>query len=86
MPKVSEFFGISIYVYWGYHEPPHFHARYAGHKASIAIEDLSVLSGSLPRRAMGLAREWAMQHRPELLDPWLRAKDHQAVGKIAPLE
>lgn len=27
MPKISEFFGVSIY-YYREHEPPHFHARY----------------------------------------------------------
>ena len=41
MPKLSEFFGIAIYMYWGDHGPPHFHARYGGEKASIAIEDVS---------------------------------------------
>lgn len=86
VPKVSEFFGISIYVYAGDHEPPHFHARYAEFMASIAIADLSVLRGSLPRRAMRLLREWALLHRPELLDAWLEAQHHQRVGKIAPLE
>ncbi|MDX1621000.1 MAG: aspartate carbamoyltransferase catalytic subunit, partial [Nitriliruptorales bacterium] len=39
--KLSEFFGISIYMYWGDHGPPHFHARYGGEKASISIEDLT---------------------------------------------
>ena len=42
MPKLSEFFGIAIYMYWGDHGPPHFHARYGGEKASIAIGDLDV--------------------------------------------
>jgi hypothetical protein len=50
LPKLSEFFGISVYMYWGDHGPTHFHARYAGEKASIGIEDLSVLAGKLPPR------------------------------------
>jgi len=58
LPKLSEFFGIAIYMYWGNHGPPHFHARYGGEKASIAIGDLSVLAGSLPPRALGLVVEW----------------------------
>ena len=46
---VGEFFGIAIYMYWGDHGPPHFHARYGGEEASIAIEDLSVVAGGLSR-------------------------------------
>ena len=33
MPKISEFFGISIFMYWfdtQKHKLPHFHARYGG--------------------------------------------------------
>jgi hypothetical protein len=36
VPKLSGFFGISIYVYWNEHGPAHFHARYAGEKAVSA--------------------------------------------------
>lgn len=39
--QASEFFGIGIYMYSGDYGPPHFHARYGGEKASIAIADLS---------------------------------------------
>jgi Domain of unknown function (DUF4160) len=59
VPKLSEFFGIAIYMYWGDHGPPHFHARYGGEKASIAIEDSSVVAGGLSPRALGLVVEWA---------------------------
>jgi hypothetical protein len=58
LPKLSEFFGISVYMYWGDHGPPHFHARYSGEKASIGIDDLSVLAGKLSPRALGLVMEW----------------------------
>jgi hypothetical protein len=29
LPKISEFFGIAIYLYFDDHPPPHFHAQYA---------------------------------------------------------
>lgn len=86
MPRLSEFFGISIYMYWGDHDPPHFHARYSGHKASITIEGLSPLAGSLPPRALGLVMEWAALHQDELRTAWERAAKHQPPGSIAPLE
>lgn len=85
VPKIAEFFGISIYVYWGDHGPPHFHARYAGSKASITIEGLSVLAGSLPPRVLGLVTEWAALHQSELLEIWNRAKKSEPLGRIEPL-
>ena len=33
VPKISEFFGIAIYVYWREHGPPPFHAVYGGEEA-----------------------------------------------------
>ena len=85
MPKLSEFFGISIYVYWGDHGPAHFHARYGGQKASITIEGLSLMAGRLPPRALGLVTEWAALHQDELREAWERAMRNEPVGKIEPL-
>jgi len=85
VPKVSEFFGISIYIYWAEHGPAHFCARYAGSKASIAIEELSLLDGKLPPRALGLVMEWAALHQEDLREAWRRATNHEHPGKIEPL-
>ena len=57
MPEISRFFGIVIQMYYNDHAPPHFHARYGGHKALIAIETLAVLNGHLPPRTLGLVVE-----------------------------
>jgi hypothetical protein len=57
MPKISEFFGIAIYMYFDDHAPPHFHAQYAEFEAVIQIDDFSVLRGRLPPRALGLVAE-----------------------------
>ena len=54
MPTISEFFGIIIRMYYDEHNPPHFHAYYAEHEAMILIESLTVLKGSLPKRAKAL--------------------------------
>jgi hypothetical protein len=85
VPKLSEFFGISIYIYWGDHVPPHFHARYSGQKATIAIEDLSVLKGTLSPRILGLVIEWAALHQGELREAWRKAMNHEPLGTIEPL-
>ena len=41
MPEISRFFGIVVQMYYSDHEPPHFHVRYSGQKALIAIETLA---------------------------------------------
>jgi hypothetical protein len=50
------------------HPTPHFHARYAEHEAAISIDQLTVVSGSLPPNALKLVRKWAGAHRHELME------------------
>ena len=86
MPKVSEFFGISIYIYRREHLPPHFHAIYGDSEVLIAIDNLSILSGRLTPRTMGLVIEWASLHQGELRHVWEQAMAHETLGKIEPLK
>lgn len=57
MPEISRFFGIVVQMYYADHEPPHFHVRYSGQKALIAIETLALPTGHLSPRALGLVTE-----------------------------
>jgi len=86
MPRISAFFGIVISMSYEDHLPPHFHALYAGSRASIRIDTLEVLSGSLPRRALALVAEWALLHRPELVADWERARHQEPLESIPPLD
>ena len=86
MPKISEFFGIAIYVYWRDHGPAHFHAIYGGEQATVSIEGLSVLNGRLSPRALGLVMEWAALHQEELMEVWSRAQNLEPLGRIDPLK
>ncbi len=70
MPVISYFFGIYIRMYQDDHNPPHFHIEYQGHQALMAIESGEILAGSLPKKAAKLVREWAIEHREELLADW----------------
>ena len=54
-PRISAFYRD--------HAPPHFHAVYGEHEATIVIANFSVLSGDLPGRALRLVQEWARLHR-----------------------
>ena len=85
MPRISEFYGIIIEMYWSDHNPPHFHAKYAEHRAEIDIRTLGALRGRLPAKAAGLVTEWASLHQDELLRQWERARNHEPLGKIEPL-
>jgi hypothetical protein len=86
VPKISEFFGIAIYIYYRDHAPPHFHARYGGREVLIAMHDLSVLDGGLPPRALGLVMEWAALHQDELQRVWEQARSQEPLDAISPLE
>jgi hypothetical protein len=86
MPKVSEFFGIAVYMYFAEHVPPHFHAWYGKHEVLVRIDTLEPLRGCLPRRALALVLEWAALHRAELQDDWDRARNREALAPIPPLD
>ncbi len=85
MPEISRFFGIVIKMYWDDHNPPHFHAFYAGEQALIDIVVLSPFAGRLSPRALGLVIEWATIHQRELLADWDRAKGQEPLDSIEPL-
>jgi hypothetical protein len=86
MPEISRFFGIVIQMYYKDHDPPHFHVRYSGQRALIAIENLAIIRGHLTPRTLALVREWATLHRAELLRDWELARTEAELRPIAPLE
>ncbi len=68
MPRISEFFGIVIYMYWfdqQKHKTSHFRARFAGEEA---VFDLSgrCLEGDIGARAARLVQEWYRERAAEL--------------------
>ena len=73
-------------MYYGDHEPPHFHVRYGEYKAQIVIETISILNGTLPPRVFGLVAEWALAHRNALIENWALVQNETTPNKIAPLE
>ena len=85
MPTISMFFGIAIRMYFDEHGPPHFHAYYGGDGAVISIGTLEVTEGHLPRRALALVLEWAVEHRSELEENWTCAEEHRTLKNIEPL-
>lgn len=85
MPRLSEFYGIVIYLYYRDHAPPHFHAIYGGDEAVFEIATGTVLAGRLPRRARALVEDWLAASRPELMIDWNLAVASQPLLPIPPL-
>ncbi|MFL5329693.1 MAG: DUF4160 domain-containing protein [Gemmataceae bacterium] len=86
MPRICQFYGIAVYMYYRDHAPPHFHAIYGEHDAAIAIADGSVIAGDLPRTASRLVEEWVKSHRDELQRDWDLARAGQPLDAIEPLK
>ena len=72
MPTISNFYGMSIKMYFqqAEHNPPHFHVIYGDFVGVIEIETLQMVEGDLPRKALSLIKEWAELHKEELLLIW----------------
>lgn len=85
MPELSRFLGIVIAMYYRDHAPPHFHAIYGDHEATIDINTGHV-NGSLPKRALSHVQEWRLLHQTALLIAWRLAESHEPLPNIAPLE
>ena len=89
MPTISMFYGILVSIYYAdtsRHHKPHIHVRYQGHKASVAIEDGSVLAGEIPLKQLRMVQVWVDLHRDELLADWELAVAGDEPFRIAPLQ
>lgn len=86
MPRISEFYGIVISMFYKDHALPHFHAIYAEYEATIGIDPIRVLEGQLPRRVLSLVLEWAAIYQPELRHNWELARERKPLQRIPPLD
>jgi hypothetical protein len=84
LPRIAEFSGIVIAMFYNDHEPPHFHAITRESRAVIAIEPARLLAGDLPLRLRGRVMEWTTAHRSDLIQNWARARRHEPLRPIEP--
>ena len=84
MPTLSQFYGITIKMYFemAEHYPPHFHVLYGEREAEYSIKTGKILAGRMPRKVSKLIYEWTLIHHDELQKVW----DTQEFTKIEPLE
>ncbi|NOT31297.1 MAG: DUF4160 domain-containing protein [Planctomycetes bacterium] len=85
MPKISEFYGVAIYMYHDEHAPPHFHAKHGGASAAFTF-DGRVLHGRVHPRVLRLVLEWTRIHLAELELNWSLARKGGQLVQIPPLE
>ena len=87
MPRISEFFGIAIYMYWfdhQKHKAPHFHARFGGEEAVFDLAG-NCLEGDLGVRATRLVVEWCQERQSDLRAAWAAAAAGKEVPWVTPL-
>lgn len=85
MPELSRFLGIIIYINWGDHPLPHFHARYGDYEIAVEIET-GVVRGEFPKRALRAVLEWADLNQEQLMQNWNFAIQRKPLHPVPPLE
>ncbi|HBK68966.1 MAG TPA: hypothetical protein DDZ91_10015 [Firmicutes bacterium] len=74
MPKIHDIKNYNIYIYYQDHQPPHVHIRYKKMAiASMTINDVVVLEGTIPITVDKEIRSWIISNREDLLKMWEKA-------------
>ena len=87
VPRISEFFGLTVYMYWfdtQKHNVPHFHVRYQGAEAVYRL-DGARLEGDLGPRADRLVGEWCTERASDLERAWAAAIAGKEIPWVRPL-
>jgi hypothetical protein len=84
MPEICRFYGIIIRMYFGDHQPPHFHASYGDDEVLVEILT-GAIEGRFPRRALALVMEWLDVNRDALIQNWQLLESDSVPAKIDPL-
>jgi Domain of unknown function (DUF4160) len=88
MPRLSEFFGLIIYMYWNdiqKHKSPHFHVRYQGTECVFLLSG-ELIQGQISRRAERLIQDWCVERKDELQKAWQCAIEGKEIPWVQPLQ
>ena len=86
MPIISVFFGIVIRMFYGEHEPAHFHAEHQGQQGKFDLKGKMIAGNIRSRTALRLIREWASLRGRELEADWENMKAGRPLERIEPLQ
>jgi hypothetical protein len=82
LPRIGRVDGAVVWVYYGDHPPPHFHASAGGDEVVMEIETGRTIAGGLPPAVTRRVRAWAERNRAELLANWERAVRGQPLRRV----
>lgn len=68
-PAIATIAGISLYMYFKDHNPPHFHAREDGDEEVFDLDGNS-MKGSISPKKRKKVRKWAKENKSFLEDQW----------------
>jgi len=85
MPEISRFLGITIFMNFNDHNPPHFHAQYGDYQIIMEI-DTGIIDGKFPKRALRHVMEWYEKNKELIMQNWNSIKKTGEFTKIQPLE
>ena len=87
MPSISEFYGLSVYMYNNgrEHNPPHFHVFYGDLECVIDIHKCKKTEGKMPKHKLRIILAGCEIHKDELLQNWELATKKMDLRNIAPL-
>ena len=57
-------------MYFNEHGVPHFHAVYGEYNGVFELENLEMIEGDLPGRAIKMIKEWAKGYQGDMLEMW----------------
>tara|TARA_B100001013_G_scaffold332672_1_gene249077 strand:+ start:222 stop:425 length:204 start_codon:yes stop_codon:yes gene_type:complete len=66
MPVITRFYGIIIKMYFNEHGVPHFHAVYGEYNGVFELENLEMIEGDLPGRAIKMIKEYGQKAIKEI--------------------
>ncbi|WP_138420439.1 DUF4160 domain-containing protein [Aquibacillus sediminis] len=84
MPKICEFNGMKIYIYFDDPYPPHIHIR-GKHKAELYIKTGEYKNGSLPNKQLRNDLLWLNEYQHDIMEAWNTCKAYHYPKKIPPL-
>lgn len=67
---VSNQGGVKIEIFSNEHPPPHFHVKSGDIDASFAIEDCSIVDGSVKNKDLKSIKYWHERLKPKLIEVW----------------
>jgi len=70
MPTIYTSGNYYIRIYFGDHNPPHFHLITPNGAALVSIETLEVLKGAVERKTLRAAIAWASENKELLQGKW----------------